>query len=146
MSQDLYEHIGWNSKRIAHLLTNLHNKKLEKHGVTIAQYRALYFLKETNGLSQSQLLDKLKVKPSTLTGIIEQLETKKFVYRKSCDKDARIKNLFLTPLGTNKIESLWNVLFNMEEQLTKGFTPEEKALMLSWQRKLIHNLLEEAET
>ncbi|MGM7681836.1 MarR family winged helix-turn-helix transcriptional regulator [Cytobacillus sp. Hm23] len=141
---DYLNHVGFNLKVVARTLTNIQNNKLEQHGVTIAQYRVLYHLKEKEGLSQSELLDALQIKPSSLTGLIEQLENKELVTRKCDSKDGRLKRLYLTNHGSEKIEQLWNIIVDLENDLTSGFSPEEKALLVSWLKKLKKNTCKEA--
>ncbi|MDW8799790.1 MarR family transcriptional regulator [Clostridium sp. A1-XYC3] len=132
--------VGHWIKIINRNMINIHNQKLEKYGFTVSQLSVLSRLWRQDGLTQKEIAKKLKIKPPSLTGLIDTLVTKGWVVRREDKVDARINRIYLTEEGQElKLKSL-EVVDEMEKLICEGFSPEEKLLMLSWLKKLNNNL------
>lgn len=134
--------IGHWIKIINRNMVNIHNHKLGKYGFTSSQLSVLSQLWKQNGLTQKEIAEKLQIKPPSLTGLLDILEAKGCLIRSEDKVDARIKRIYLTKEGQElRLKSL-EIVDEMEELLCKGFTKEEKLLLLSWLKKLYNNLEE----
>jgi DNA-binding MarR family transcriptional regulator len=72
---------------------------LARHGVTGAQRLALRIIGRFPGLTQGRLAELLHLHPSTVTGILERLDTRGLIRRWSDPRDARRALSGLTPAG-----------------------------------------------
>ncbi len=132
--------IGHWVKIINRNMINLNNQKLYKYGFTVSQLSVMSQLWNQDGLSLKELTERLQIKPPSLTGLIDTLVEKGWLVRKEDEQDARIKRIYLTEQGKNiKMKSL-EVVNEMEEILCKGFTNEEKQVLICWFKKIYKNL------
>jgi MarR family transcriptional regulator, organic hydroperoxide resistance regulator len=77
-------------------ITRMYSKLLSGLNLTYPQYLVLLVLCEAEGLSVTQVKNKLKMDTGTLSPIIKRLEKSDFVIKKRIDTDERIVRLFLT--------------------------------------------------
>lgn len=88
---------------------NVESKRLEKeHGISIPQLLALNFLSQQHDYraSHKQLKDFLQLNASTVTGIINRLESKGLVARLPRHEDKRVGYVTITAKGSALLESM----------------------------------------
>lgn len=77
-----------------------HFRAIEKAcGVSGAQVWVLAVLQETPGIKVSQLAEKISIKPSTASNLLDKLETAGLLRRVRSQSDQRIVQLFITEQG-----------------------------------------------
>ena len=140
MKQDYSEYVGHSVHRIARELRILHNENLEKKGITFSQFRVLRALWKEDGLTQKEIQERLDIKPSSVTGLIDLLVKKGLVSRRPDERDARLNRVFVTHEGEDLKRDSWEIHEQLEAILTRGFSKEEKALLLSWLHRIHENL------
>jgi DNA-binding MarR family transcriptional regulator len=86
----------------------------------------LRLLRVTSGLSQQDLAGKLGIHPSRLVALLDDLEHKKLVERKSNPDDRRQYSLHLTEKGTKTLEEIGHVAHQHQEALCAALTLEER--------------------
>jgi MarR family transcriptional regulator, organic hydroperoxide resistance regulator len=77
---------------------------LKEMNVTGPQFYILYLLSASEGTKSTELADKLDVKPSAITVMIDRLLKNNFVIRERDEKDRRIVKLKLTSEGREVFE------------------------------------------
>jgi DNA-binding MarR family transcriptional regulator len=140
MERNFNEWIGYWLKRTYRDMTNIHDQKLSKHGLSTSQVGVLAQLWKKNGLTQKEIQEKLGIRPSSLTGLVDNMVAKGWMARKADPDDARVKRLFLTEEGKVLEEVCLEIVKEMEGILTQGFTPEELSLFLSWIKQMHKNV------
>lgn len=119
-------------------------RRLRQYDVSPMQCRTIIFLHEApSEVNQKALENYLMVKPSTVNGIVDRLEGKGLVRRTASPTDGRCRILALTEAGRRFYDQFAAVQQEATEWLERGFTPEEKALMLSLLLRVARNLSEE---
>ncbi len=127
-----------------HQMHKLMNRKLRQYDVSPMQCRTLVFLHEaTEPVNQRMLEQFLLVKPSTVNGIVDRLESKALLRRTASERDGRCRILSLTEAGRQFYDCFSVVQKEATACLEQGFTPEEKAQMLALLTRVAHNLSEE---
>lgn len=127
-------------KRITQSLNNALQMKLERHGITNAQVFVMLCLSSEDGLSQNELLKHLNIKAPSLTTLLDQLEKKDFIERRSDSQDGRTKRIYLSPSGSQFFEEqMWPIFNELEAKLLCGFSGEERNLLFSFLIRLHHN-------
>lgn len=116
------------------------NEMLLKYGITSSQNKVLRCLWEEDGVYQSDILRQLSVRAPSLTKLIEQLEKKGFVERKSCLEDARAKRVFLTEDGKNLKDKSLEVVYYLEDTLFNGFDEKEKEKTIGYLSRMLGNI------
>ncbi|GJM03593.1 MAG: MarR family transcriptional regulator [Rhodomicrobium sp.] len=80
-------------------ITKAYRQKLEPLGLTYPQYLVLIVLWETDGLTVSEIGERLMLDSGTLTPLIKRLENMEFVNRVRNKKDEREVQIWLTDKG-----------------------------------------------
>lgn len=99
---------------------------LSGFGVHVGQEMILGALWQRDGLTMSELAERLEVQPPTISRMIQRMENSGLVERRSCGKDQRVSFVHVTEKGKalqGRVEEVWSVL---ERQLTHGMTDEER--------------------
>jgi DNA-binding MarR family transcriptional regulator len=109
-------------------------------GLHVGQEMLLHILWQSNGISQSDLANKLEIQQATITKSIKRMEERGFVNREKDANDSRVSRVFLTENGINlqnNVEETWNKL---ENKTVKEFTLEEKILLRQLLLRVKNNL------
>lgn len=130
--------------RCAHLARERMDVRMSRFGMTPAQTHVLRFLLQNGGqMPQRALLENLKVKPSTVNGILDRMEEKGLVERSVSGTDARQRLVALTPAGREREEQAKQSFLEAEALIAKGLTEEETETLRSLLERVIHNLEED---
>ena len=121
--------------------------RVSRYDVTPVQAHVLLYLNCCGGQApQCELTGLRRVKPSTMNGVLDRLEEKGFVRRSVSGSDARRRLVTLTPKGAEQQALFQQSFLEVERTMTKGFTPEEQALLPTLLERVIQNLKEDQET
>ena len=130
--------------RCAHLARERMDARMSRFGMTPAQTHVLRFLRLNGGqMPQRELLENLKVKPSTVNGILDRMEEKGLVERSVSGTDARQRVIALTPAGEEREAQAKKSFLEAEALIARGLTEEETETLRSLLERVIHNLEED---
>jgi DNA-binding MarR family transcriptional regulator len=113
---------------------------LEEFGLFRGQPPLLFALWEEEGLTHSDLAERLQVQPATITKMIKRMERAGFVERSQDTEDQRVSRVCLTDVGRNIRDAVEGVLRELEEQTFAGFSSEERALLNRFLLRIRDNL------
>lgn len=126
-------------------INNYHlNDTFEKNGypITREQWVIMKMLWEKNGISQQELADDLMKNKASITSLIENMEKKDLVARKTNSFDKRSKMVFLTEKGKDLRMSIDSFF----KQVTRDFVNEigDKELRITHEtlEKVLVNLIQ----
>ena len=100
---------------------------LNEIGLHVGQEMILCALWENEGVTQTELAERLLIQPATVTNALRRLERKGFVYRREDPDDQRVSRVFVTAEGRNlkaAVEEQWS---RLEEESFGGLSVEEVA-------------------
>ena len=128
----------------AHMARERMDARMSRFGMTPAQTHVLLHLQQSGGqLPQRELLDSLKVKPSTVNGILDRMEEKGLVERSVSGTDARQRLVALTLAGRKREEQVKQAFLEAEALIVRGLTKEETDTLRSLLERVIQNLEED---
>lgn len=111
---------------------------------TPTQAHVLLYLHHHGGqATQCAVTEHLKVKPSTVNGILDRMEEKELVTRTVSATDARQRLITLTEKGKEQQEQLKRAFLETENAAVRGFNPQEKAELLGLLSRVMQNLEED---
>lgn len=123
----------------------LHYKRsqeiLDSIGIYPGQPPVLIVLTYSDGLSQRELSDKIRIKPATMTVMLGRMEKAGLVVRKSDPNDQRISRVYITDKGREVKKEFDKVFQQIEEECFSNFTEEEKILLRRLLMQMRDNLL-----
>lgn len=129
---------------VSQLAKSCMDDRISRYDVTPVQSHVLLYLHCRGGqAAQRELTGLRRVKPSTMNGVLDRLEEKGFVQRSISGDDARCRLVTLTPKGDAQQALFRQSFLGVEQAMTRGFTPEEKALLPSLLERVIQNLEED---
>jgi DNA-binding MarR family transcriptional regulator len=120
--------IGIIIKKIQENLDKRFNKQLQQFGLTISQFRVMFFVKENNNrkISYKDIEKHLEVSQPTIVGLIKRLEKKDFLKVYKDTNDCRVKNVILTEKAYSFFENGEDFKNEIENLITKNLSFDEK--------------------
>lgn len=116
------------------------DERLSEYNLTTSQFEILGYLYQTQGMEQQQLQVCSGITSATLTGILETLENREYLTRKPSGSDGRAKVVYLTAFGESVFAQLIDLVHEFENDMLKGFSPAERALLADWLQRIASNL------
>ena len=113
---------------------------MEDVGLFPGQPPVLFRLWEKDGRSQTELADLLRIKPATMTKMVNRMEKTGFIRRETDPKDQRVSLIYLTEAGRAVQNDVQRIFERLNRELVEGFTPEEQVLLKCFLVKLRDNL------
>jgi DNA-binding MarR family transcriptional regulator len=119
------------------------NEALAANGIYAGQEMFLWHLWREDGLTQSQLVERLCVQPPTVSKMLDRMERAGLVERRPDPDDSRVTRVYLTEQGRRSQDAVSEVWKTIEQRLTMGLSVEERLLLrrllLQVHENLTHN-------
>jgi DNA-binding MarR family transcriptional regulator len=112
----------------------------EELGLYRGQYWLLRAWWEQDGLTHTELSERARVRPATISKTMDRMEKAGFVVRKPDADDQRVSRVFLTVAGRalqEGVDQMWNQL---EAETFAGFTSQEEILLRRFLQQMRDNL------
>jgi DNA-binding MarR family transcriptional regulator len=126
-----------------HLIRRLHQvsasffaEECAELEITPVQYAALFAIGESPGIDATRLSEQIFFDRSTLGSVLDRLERKKLVHRRSSHDDRRTKVLTLTPQGEEELRLAAPAVLRVQERLMSPFSATDRQRM----QKLLQRL------
>ena len=127
--------------RAAHLSKGCMDRRMAQYDITAVQNHVLMYLHHSGGQApQCEVTAHLKVKPSTVNGILDRMADKGLVERSVSGSDARRRLISITAKGTAQYELTERKFQEVEELLLRGFTEAEAESFKLLLGRVIENL------
>ena len=128
----------------AHLARERMDARMSRFDMTPSQTHVLLYLRRQGGqVSQGELTAHMRVKPSTVNGILDRLEEKGLVERTVSGTDARQRLVTLTSSGVERESQTKQCFQDAEALIARGMTTEETETLCRLLELVIHNLEED---
>ena len=90
--------------------------------------------------SQRDLERTLRLKPSTVNGIVDRLEAKGYVSRRASPQDGRVRLVSLTEAGRSKVQDFHVIVEETERRFTASLSEQERGQLRKLLSRIIENL------
>ena len=100
----------------------------------------LKFLSRFDGLTHSDIAEKLAISPAAVTKVIKRLEEQNYLKRQQDPKDERVSRVFIQPEGQKKIEEIHRIFLELEKTTFQNFSEEELVHLHSYLMRMQANL------
>ena len=117
------------------------NTLLEAIGLYRGQPPVLFALWDLEGLTHTELAERLQNTPATITKMIQRMEKAGFVQRRPDANDQRVSRVYLTETGRAIQASVQAIRETIEAETFAGFTDEERLLLRSFLQHIRQNLI-----
>jgi DNA-binding MarR family transcriptional regulator len=105
-------------------------------GISVSQCYALETLNAHGPLTANELAEKMFLKISTVTRVVDQLVKKNYVTREAGDQDRRVRVIKLTRDGETVFQETWNNVFESEKTILQNFPEQHREMLIDFLKKL----------
>jgi DNA-binding MarR family transcriptional regulator len=109
----------------------------ECRALTPVQYAALVAIRTHPGIDATRLSAVIAFDRSTLGNVIERLETKAWVERKSSREDKRVKLLYLTKAGETLLRDIMPAVDRAQARMLQPLKPADRKTLLALMTQLV---------
>ena len=102
---------------------------LAEIGLYAGQEMFLWHLWRQDGLTQSQMVERMCVQPPTVSKMLDRMEKAGLVERRPDSEDSRISRVYLTEQGHKSQRAVREIWTNVEQRITGGLSVEERVLL-----------------
>lgn len=138
-------------RRISKLLRMLNNsfremrdRNLLKYNLTAAQMDVLVYLKCSGEkeIHQREIEHWFHLKNPTVTGLVNRLEEKGFLTRRTNPSDKRYRVIELTEKGNIVLDQMWEEAFQIDGRIYSCLSEDEERVLEELLERILNNLSE----
>ena len=120
------------------------NKHLLKYNLTSSQQEILFYLgfHEGKPIHQREIEKWFHLKNPTVTGILNRLEEKGFIVRKTGEADKRFRMIELTEKSRCLMQEMCEEMWQMDDKIYSCMTEEERIQFSSLLERILNTLSE----
>lgn len=112
--------------------------QLKPLGVTDATWRTLFYLQQAgDGVQQKELARVMGIEGPSLVRLLDNLEAKNLITRKSSLEDRRSKTIHLTAEAMSQLSSLKKIATTVRQQLLKDISNEDLKVCVKVFRRIL---------
>lgn len=138
---DTQDSIGCLLVESARLLRKVFDRRMESLGVTRSQWQVLVNLVYHEGISQSELAERLEIEQPSLVRLLHRLEKSGLIERRVDEHDRRIKRVFLAPGSAIMMAAMENERDALREEFLSGLTSKERDMAVELIGRIKSNLI-----
>jgi DNA-binding MarR family transcriptional regulator len=105
-ASDLAAHLGYWLRYVSNHVSQAFARKVEAHGVTVAEWVLMRQLLDEQALAPSRLAERMGMTRGAISKLAERLIVKSMLVRTADPEDGRAQTLSLTPAGRALIPEL----------------------------------------
>jgi DNA-binding MarR family transcriptional regulator len=125
----LLARLGEKSRRRFH-------RALEPEGLHPRHFGVMTMVAAQPGLSQQELHEKTAIDPSSMVAVIDELEALGLAERRPHPDDRRVRTIFLTAIGEQKLERVRALAAQLQREFFQPLSAEERRTLHGLLRKL----------
>ena len=125
---------------VCHLHYIRAHQLLDALGLYREQPPVLFALWEQEGLTHTELAERLRNAPSTISKMLRRMERAGFVVRRSDADDQRVSRVYLTDAGHAIKSDVESVFQRTEAETFAGFSEEERVVLRRFLLQIMGNL------
>lgn len=131
-------------KMIHNAFEERRNRHLLKYNLTSSQMDVIFYLKfhENEKVHQREIEKWFRLKNPTVTGLLNRLEEKGFIIRKTNEADKRFRLIELTEKSRCMMEEMYMEMQQMDERIYSCMTGEERRQLSSLLERILNSVSE----
>jgi DNA-binding MarR family transcriptional regulator len=130
-------HLGYWLRFVSNHVSYAFSRKVEAHGITVAEWAILRELFEINDASPSTVADRLGMTRGAISKLVERLVAKSLVGRKHSKQDRRRQTLTLTRTGRMLVPDLAALADSNDAEFFGHLTLPERRTLENLMREIV---------
>lgn len=136
------DYLAYLLARSSHLMSEQFHRHVLAQGWSINYWRVLASLTDGDGLTLTQLNERVLFKQPTLSKLVGRMEKEKLLIRAKDGADKRTIKIFISPQGQTLVADLLAQAKAHEAKVLADYSEEQQQLLKSMLRSLIVHLKE----
>ena len=124
-----YESINFLLGTICRAQRGKMSEALTEIGLYAGQVMFLWQLWRQDGLTQSQMVERMCVQPPTVSKMLDRMVKAGLVERRPDSEDSRISRVYLTEQGHRSQRAVRDIWTDVEQRITEGLNVEERIVL-----------------
>lgn len=137
---ELEAHLGYWLRAVSNHVSHAFKIKVERHGVTVAEWVVLRALFDADGIKPSELATTLGLTRGAISKLVDRLVTKDLVSVRPDERDARAQLVTLEAAGRRMVPKLAALADENDAEAFGHLEPEQRAALLATLRSLVEHL------
>ncbi|KAB2914288.1 MAG: MarR family transcriptional regulator [Hyphomicrobiaceae bacterium] len=126
MTPDDEHYIGYSITDVGRLLRTVFERRVRAFDLTRSQWLVIARVHRRPGLSQSEVADLLEIEKAPAGRLIERMEAKGWLRRRTDASDRRVNRLYLTADGERLHATIWPVAEATVDDALSDLSAEER--------------------
>jgi DNA-binding MarR family transcriptional regulator len=139
MPIDIDQLPGHAIRRLHQISVGIFLQSMGDSGITPLQFGALQTVSNQPGIDQRSLARLIALDASTTGGVVDRLEARQWLERRSSPEDRRVRQLFLTPAGQAALAQAVPAMLQAQEQILAPLTRRQRGEFM----RMLHLLVTE---
>lgn len=128
-ASDLTAHLGYWLRYVSNHVSQAFARKVEAHGVTVAEWVLLRQLLDAGSLAPSRLAERMGMTRGAVTKLADRLIAKSMLIRAADPDDGRAQTLSLTSAGRALVPMLAALADANDAEFFAALVPEDRAAL-----------------
>jgi DNA-binding MarR family transcriptional regulator len=133
----VYTAPGYLFRRMQQIAVSIFVEECRDYDLTPVQFAALVAIQTHPGIDATRLSAVIAFDRSTLGNVIERLEAKRYIERKSAPADKRVKLLYLTKTGAALLRDIMPSVDRAQARMLQPLKPEDRKALLALLARLV---------
>jgi DNA-binding MarR family transcriptional regulator len=122
--------VGFMLSTLGHAISRRFFRALEPLELHPREFAVLRAVKANDGQSQQALAEQLRIPPSRIVAIVDELESRGLVERRADPSDRRVRMLYVTNRGETMLHDAFNLVVQHEREISDALTTKERTQLL----------------
>jgi DNA-binding MarR family transcriptional regulator len=136
-TSELTAHLGYWLRHVSNHVSQAFARKVEAHGVTVAEWVLMRPLLEEENLAPSRLADRMGMTRGAISKLADRLIAKGMLVRAADPQDGRAQTLALTPGGRALVPVLAALADANDAEFFDRLAPDDRAALLRILRGIV---------
>jgi DNA-binding MarR family transcriptional regulator len=136
-ASDLTAHLGYWLRYVSNHVSQAFARKLEAHGVTVAEWVLMRQLLEVEALAPSRLAECMGMTRGAISKLADRLIAKSLLVRTADPQDGRAQSLSLTRAGRSMVPKLAALADVNDAEFFDHLPPRDRAALLRTLREIV---------
>jgi DNA-binding MarR family transcriptional regulator len=129
-ASDLTDHVGYWLRYVSNHVSQGFARRLETHGVTVAEWVLMRQLLDEKALAPSRAAERMGMTRGAITKLADRLIAKSLVVRNADPQDGRAQTLALTSKGRRLVPELAALADANDSEFFDSLSPKDRAMLL----------------
>ncbi|MGE0115063.1 MAG: MarR family winged helix-turn-helix transcriptional regulator [Steroidobacteraceae bacterium] len=137
----IYNKPGYLIRRMHQIAVSIFLDETKEFDLTPLQYGMLATVRAYPGVDQSTLGKSMGLDRTTVVGIVDRLERKGWLLRRTVATDRRVRQLYVTPAGLQHLTDIRSVTDAAQQRMLEPLSEKERAQFVKYLVKILahHN-------